>query len=144
MQIQNVTLLLQREWYSLTLKRWPPSPSPLNTLCSHAPHSPTRINIFQNTGLFRSCTLNPTGMFPSRSHGGERLTSLTVPHAAQLSDPPLKLSLQCTDHSSPSSIYFELIHFISLTHGGNIVQVCVMENGGSITPLADFRIKILH
>lgn len=112
------------------------------TLCSHTLHSPTHINIFQNTELFRSCTLNPTGMFPL-SHRGKWLTP---PHRAPrcpaseicLSDSLLPSSIAPTINVSSSSIYFELIHFISLTHGGNIVLVCVMEN--SLAPLRHWLI----
>lgn len=127
----------------VTLKRWSPCHSPTKTLCSHTLHSLTHINIFQNTGLFRSCTLNPTGMFPW-SHRGKWLTAPSpCPPAAPLFEicllhPLLPSSSARTTNVSSSSIYFELIHFIYSAHQGNIVLVCVMEKG--LAPLRHWLI----
>lgn len=94
----------------VTLKSWSHSTSPLKTLSSHTLNSPTRINNFQNTGLFRSCTLNPAGMFP-QSHRGKWLTPPQRTPCCPafeicLLNSLLRYSRATTINFSSSSIYF--------------------------------------
>lgn len=123
-------------------KQCPPMvPAPLHWKPSlHTLHSLTHINIFQNTGLFRSCTLNPTG---------KRLTHLTIPltvlplrSASQTLRCPPPVHTQLISHQRP----FILNWFTSSPYpSGEILFWFVSwKKRSSVTSLADFRIKMLH
>lgn len=123
-------------------KQCPPMvPAPLHWKPSlHTLHSLTHINIFQNTGLFRSCTLNPTG---------KRLTHLTIPltvlplrSASQTLRCPPPVQTQLISHQRP----FILNWFTSSPYpSGEILFWFVSwKKRSSVTSLADFRIKMLH
>lgn len=146
--VQHINLNINILWTGTAPHCSPIVLAPLHIKLSlHTQHSLTHINIFQNTKLFRSWTLNPKGMFPLNQRG-KWLTRLTPPYCPAfkmgLSNVPLPSSSAHTIKFSSASIYFELIHFSPLSHWGNIVPVCVMEKPGCITPLADFRMKMLH